>query len=117
MEVRGRACRRCGSLLAKDHQDDEWCTPCLDLRRYYDPRRDPHFLLALLHVLMARPGEKVEPLKELGLEPEYGRVVKAGVRTLRRQGWDIHSAGERCTGYRFMGEVTITRTRGRAAAQ
>jgi len=104
----GRHCRRCGSRLARDHEDDEWCTPCLELRRIYDPTIDPHFVLALLAVLQAAEGQRVEPLKALGLEPRYGRFVRSQIRALRRLGYDIHSCGERCTGYRYAGRAVVS---------
>ena len=110
-----RSCRRCGSRLAGDNEN-EWCSPCLALRRDYDPRTDPHFIVALLWCLKERPGERVDPVKALGIKSEYGRTVKHGIRTLRQQGFVIQAAGERCTGYKFMGFVE-RQTRERAPAR
>lgn len=106
--MEGRRCRRCGGLLASDHQDDEWCSPCLETRRGYDPRYDPFFLDRLLYCLIESAPERVEPIKALGMRPEHRGAVRDAIRTLRRQGHAI-TASERFAGYRYSGEIRLTR--------
>ena len=96
-------CRRCGARLASDHQDDDWCSPCLLSRRSYDPRSDPAFLTDLLLVLTTATGP-VEPLKALGIGYEHRQLVRDGIRTLRRRGHVIR-ATERTAGYVYVGYV------------
>jgi hypothetical protein len=102
-----RYCRRCGCLLSRDHTDAEWCSPCLKANRHYDPAEDPFFLFKLIACLAERAPERVEPLKALGIHPEYRIVVKDAVRSLRRQGFII-TATERTPGYHYIGHVRIT---------
>lgn len=96
-----RRCRRCGALLASDH-DDAYCSPCMGRNRGYDPTADPAFVGRLLLLLYSRRGQVVEPLKELGIAYEYRSQVKDGIRTLRRRGFQI-TACERSPGYVFVG--------------
>lgn len=105
-----RRCRRCGCRLASDHQDDDWCTPCLASRRDYDPRRDPFFLDEVLHYLVLSSPQRIELYKAMGLQPEHRQMLKDAVRVLRRQGFDIR-AEPRSPGYRFVGIVEISHTR------
>lgn len=116
-----KVCRQCGCRLARDHQEDELCSPCErslvreydpprreddfpEIRFDYDPRRDPFFHDALLACLSERPGETVEPLKALGLEHCYRRYVHSGVRALRKRGFDIRGSARVC-GFKYMGFV------------
>jgi hypothetical protein len=103
-----KVCRLCGCRLASDRaEDDELCSPCIRSRRNYDPRKDPLFLDKLLDCLLGEFGKRVEPLKALGLAPEYRGTVKDGIRTLRRLGFII-TATERCSGYHYLGYVETT---------
>lgn len=97
-----RRCRRCGALLAADHDFDEWCSPCLRRGRDYDPRDDPQFLDKLLWCLASAPATTVRPLQALGIAYEHREIVKEGIRALRRRGCIIE-ARPRQPGYRYMG--------------
>lgn len=116
-----KACRHCGCRLARDHQEDELCSPCElsivraydpapledalpEIRFDYDPRQDPFFRDALLACLSEHPNETVEPLKALGLEHCYRRYVHSTIRVLRKQGFDIRGAARVC-GFRYIGYV------------
>jgi len=105
--MEGRRCRRCGCLLASDHQDDEWCTPCLHTRRDYDPKNDPFFLDEVLHYLVLYSPERIELFKVMGLRPEHRQLLKNAVIKLRRRGFDIRAV-PRCPGYRYAGVIEIT---------
>jgi len=113
-EVHLKHCRRCGARLASDHQDEEFCSPCVRWkrdhepvprwRRPYRPRRDVRFLEKLLGVLRRHEGEAVEILSEMRIEAEDRQFVKDGVKRLRRQGYII-AATERVPGYTFLGKA------------
>ena len=105
--MRERRCRRCGCRLASDHQDDEWCTPCLASRRDYNPKTDPFFLDEVLHYLVLFSPQRVELYKAMGLRPEDRQLIKDAVWKLRRRGFDIR-AEPRARGYRFCGVVEIS---------
>lgn len=99
-----RRCRRCGSRLASDHQDDEWCSPCLLTRRGYRPRDDPHFAEAVLALLCSHPHELIDVVPALGLDCDDRKAVVDAVRSLRRKGHVITST-DRTPGYCYMGFV------------
>lgn len=102
-----RTCRRCGCRLAADHAEDQWCTPCLRLRRGYNPRKDPFFLDEVLHCLVLYAPERVELFRVMGLQAEDRQALKDAVRVLRRRGFDIRSEPG-SPGYRFVGVVEIS---------
>jgi len=68
-------------------------------------------------VLQENRGVRVDPVRALGLDVRYTTFVKLRIRTLRRQGHEIHSSGERCTGYRYVGQAVVTQTRYQPAAE
>lgn len=71
---------------------------------WYDPRGDPFFRDKLLACLSSSPGQRVEPMKMLGIDRRHRYVVRDAVRSLRSQGFDIRGDA-RIPGYRYIGYV------------
>ena len=104
-----RLCHRCGVRLARDHTEDDLCSPCLRSVRDYDPRTDPLLLCRLYQIFSRRPNETIDLVKAMGVSAEHRRLVRDAVRTLRRHGFVIITPTPRKPGYRYTGYVETRR--------
>ncbi len=85
-------CRGCGAIIASDHADALFCSPCQRGLSHYDPRHDDRLADDLLAQLRSHRGKPVDVYRALGLDGSdqaHRNCLMAHVRRLRRAGHQI----------------------------